>query len=597
VTYIPSAVVFYFCCRLFRYQRLWSFVAAVLFAFTYYNSVRQLGHLLLSFSYVIPLAISVCWLFLASKRLQWKSSWFIFSVLVSFLLGVSNPYSLNMFAQLLCISIAVNFWQTRDLSRLKLGLVCLGAAVAGFLSVNLDTLGYAWVHGSNPAATPRSYLQTELYALKPMEFVVPPATHNSELLASIGEKYASVALIKGEVFSPYLGIVGILCLLWMMGEFIWLLISRRNQHRPVPAHALQFFWITGYSVIGGLNNLFALAGLYLFRSTNRYSTFISTLLLFFFVSRMSLLTRHWKTASRWAVAFAILAVGLFDQLPRPITAQETRAMASAFESDAAFGAALEAALPKASMVFQLPVMRFPEGGPVRALQEYEMFRPYFFTKTLHFSFGSNQGRPRDDWQFRVEKLPPQEMVAALERYGFGAIYINRRGFADNAEGLLKNLAALGKPIILEDQNHEQVCVRLNPAAQPELPHTADNDLLNFKTGWVAEERAPDQVRHWSDGNATVKFFSEHPTPTPSHLTCMLASLSPRRVAMDFSGKTIWSGDIPAGQAVAVDVWLDAAHGNNVLRFTTDAPPVSPDGNSPLRVAFSVINLRITAAPK
>jgi len=138
---------------------------------------------------------------------------------------------------------------------------------------------------------------------------------------------------------------------------------------------------------------------------------------------------------------------------------------------------------------------------------------------------------------------------------------------------------------------------LNPSSTPELPHTDDNDLLNFKTGWVAEERAPDQVRHWSDGKAVVKFFNERSGPTPSHLTCMIASLSPRRVAIEFSGKTIWNGDIPAGQAAAVDVWLDASHGNNTLHFTTDSSPVKPDASSPLQVAFSAINLKITAAAK
>jgi len=44
---------------------------------------------------------------------------------------------------------------------------------------------------------------------------------------------------------------------------------------------MQGVWILAYSVIGGLNNLFALAGLYLFRSANRYSIFISALCLSF----------------------------------------------------------------------------------------------------------------------------------------------------------------------------------------------------------------------------------------------------------------------------------------------------------------------------
>jgi phosphoglycerol transferase len=597
VTYVPSAVVFYACCRMLRFQRLWSFVAAVLFGFTYYNSRRLLGHLLLTFSYVIPLAIVVCWVVLASKRLRWRGGWFWFCLAVSFLLGLSNPYSLNMFVQLLCLSIVLNFWRTRDLVRLKIGLMCIGAAVLGFLSVNLDTLGYAWVHGVNPAATPRNYLQTELYALKPMEFLVPPLTHNARVLADIGEKYNSVAYVKGETFSPYLGVVALICLVWMALEFLWMLNNRKAQNRRVPAYSPQCIWILAYSIIGGVNNLLALAGLYLFRSANRYSTFVSTLVLFFFASRMSVVARHWKTGTRWAVALAILALGLYDELPRPVTRQTTLDIQKEFQKDAAFGEALEKALPKGAMVFQLPVMRFPEGGPVGEVQEYEMFRPYFFTKTLRFSFGSNQGRPRDDWQFEVEQKPAPEMVAALEKYGFSAIYLNRRGSADRAEAFLKGLAGLGKPVFIEDESHDQVCIRLNPSPNPELPHSDENDLLNFKSGWVAEERIPERTQHWAGGNGTVSFFNEHRAPTPSKVTGYVGSMTARRVDIEFGGKKIWGVNVPAAQAVPIDVWLDATHGNNTLKFITDAPAAKPEGKSGPMVTFSVINLKVTAASK
>jgi len=37
-------------------------------------------------------------------------------------------------------------------------------------------------------------------------------------------------------------------------------------------------------------------------------------------------------------------------------------------------------------------------------------------------------------------MPPAEMVAALEKYGFSAIYLNRKGFPDGGESLVKSLA-------------------------------------------------------------------------------------------------------------------------------------------------------------
>jgi hypothetical protein len=363
----------------------------------------------------------------------------------------------------------------------------------------------------------------------------------------------------------------------------------------VPAHFLQSGWILAYSVIGGINCLVALGGFYLFRSTNRYSIFISGLCMFFVVSRMAVLTRKWQPGARWAAAIAILVLGLLDQLPKTTTRAETLTMKRRVENDEAFCSKMESTLPKGGMVFELPVIPFPEGGPVRTMDEYEPLRPFFFTKTLRFSYGSNKGRPRDDWQFIVEKMQPQEMVSTLERYGFSGIYLNRRGFADRAEGLLKNLGALGKTNVVEDAEREQVCVALNPSAQPELPHTDDNALVNFKRGWAAEEHAADQVRHWADGNAMAQFFNEDKSGTSFHMTGVIASLSARRVDIEFEGRNIWSREIGAGQGVPIDVWVTGKHRNNSLYFRTDAPAVYPEQGGSLAVAFGVINLRVAKA--
>lgn len=595
LSYLPSAWAFYACCRMLRYERLWSFVGAILFAFTFYNWRRHIFHLFLSFSYVVPPALVTSWLVLASRRLRFGGREFWFCVATSFVLGVSNPYNLNVFLQLLGFSIVLNWWRTRDMTRLKIGVLCIVAAAAGFISVNLDTIGYAYAHGANPAAVTRNYAQNEMNALKPMEMIVPPSDHHSELLGAIGQKYSTLAPIKGEIFSPYLGIVGMASLLWITAEFLWLLINPKNRPKRVPAHFLQWCWIMAYSVIGGVSCLVALGGFYLFRSTNRDSIFVSALCMFFLVSRMTVMARSWQPAARWAAAIGITVLGLLDQLPKSTTRTETLRMSKLADNDSTFCSAMENALPKGGMVFELPVIQFPEGGPVRAVDEYEPLRPFFFTKDLRFSYGSNKGRPREDWQFIVEKMGPAEMVSTLQRYGFSGIYVNRRGYADGAEGMLKGLAAVGKTNVVEDSRHEQVCVVLNPSSKPELPHTDDNALINFKRGWVADERAADQVRHWSGGDAMANFFNEHENGTSYHVTGVIAALSARRVSIEFEGQNIWSKEIGAGQGAPIDVWVTAKSRNNALYFKTDAPAAYPEQGGTLEVAFAAINLQITKA--
>ncbi len=87
-------------------------------------------------------------------------------------------------------------------------------------------------------------------------------------------------------------------------------------------------------------------------------------------------------------------------------------------------------------------------------------------------------------------MPVPEMVNALEKYGFGSIYINRRGYADHGEDLLKQLATTGRDQTYEDDAREQVCVILKPSATPELPHTDVRAQVLFKSGWSIKGKQP-----------------------------------------------------------------------------------------------------------
>jgi phosphoglycerol transferase len=590
--HILSAVSFYLCCRFMRYARTWSFVGAILFSFTYYHFFRGLGHLLLAYSYTVPWAILSCWIIVGSKRMKMgdKLSWVC--LVTAAVMGLSNPYNLNVYVQLLCFAILAQFLWRRRQENLKVGLWSIAVAGAAFIAINMGTLTYEWAHGKNPAGMDRHYFEAELYALKPMEFFIPPPAHNVDALAAIGDKYISSAFVRGEICSAYLGIIGIAGLLWIFAEGFLLIVRNKKRTKPFPPHALQTVWIIFYSIIGGLNCIISLAGVQYFRGTDRYSIFISAIILLFLVSKMTVWSRNWSEGKTLGIAAATLALGIFDEIPRPIAPEETILSAKIIESDKAFGKAMEEKLPPRTMVFQMPVMSFPEAVPIHNVQGYEMLRPYFVTKTMRFAFGSVRGRNREAWQWEVEKLPAADMVSALERYGFGAIYINRKGYADNGEDLLKQLAAAGRTNTFEDPARQQVCVALKPSTLPELPHTDERAQILFKSGWAVKEHTPLENREWSSGDAMLSFFSESHTPATYNLRCLIGSISGRRVSIEMDGKEIWSGQIEPGQATPVDITVIGRHGNNKIYLKTDAKPVRPK-DSNLWLAFTLVNLTIT----
>lgn len=593
--HLTAGLSFYVCGRYLRYARAVTMAGAMLYAFAYFHLWRSLPHMLVAYSYTIPLGLLTCWLVGGSRRLHWKSKPFWICVCCSALLGISNPYNLNMFLQLLVLTLAVHFLTVRRQENLKIGALCFCVAVVSFIAVNLDTLIYQFQNGKNSEAMFRAYFQSELYSLKPIDLVVPPPEHNIGLLGRLGQWYSASAWLKGELFAPYLGWVAIAGLIWLVLESLGVAVGRRCPRRfPVPM--LQVIWVFLYSVVGGLNCLLAMSGFVLFRSTNRYSIFLSALALMFLVSRLSRVSRGWSSGLRWGLAVIVTGIGLVDQVSIPAHIGKTgyhSPAAQMMRSDAAFAEAMEAKLPKNAMVFQLPLMDFPEAGNVVNAEQDEYFRPYFSSKTLRFAFGNLKGCPRDGWQREVERMPPQQMVATLERYGFGAIYLCRKGFADNGEGLLKQLAGLGKDQIIEDDLKEHVCVILNPSAKPELPESGDQALVNYKAGWSVTERTAGGLRRWTSGNARLEFFNARSPRTAYSVRCQVGSPNARQVAIRFKGKEVWRASLGAGQTAAVDIVVEAERRNNVIEFVTDTSPIPASPNSPTMIAFAVIDLKIS----
>lgn len=594
LAHLTSALAFYVVCRYLLYHRVWSVSGAILFSFIYYHLWRSLPHLVVALSYTIPLTLLSTWLLAGSRRLRWGGKPFWFCVISALLIGQSNPYNLNMYLQLSLLGLAAHWLTRRRKLNLQIGGFCLGLAVAMFFACNLDTFSYQWQHGKNTEGFFRAYFQCELYGLKPMELFVPPPEHNVGALAAVGQKYAASAWLKGEMFSPYLGLVAIGGLGWMVMAGARTVLRRTR--RRVPTHLLQTLWVLLYSMVGGLNCLMALGGVVLFRSSNRYSIFIAALALLFLVSRVNRLARRKSPGWRWGVAAAVVIAGLLDQLALPNhigRATPATALGKQVLSDRQFGAAMESLLPPGTMVFQLPVMEFPEAGWVHQASDYEMLRPYLFTKTLRFSYGNMRGRQLEAWQHEVARLSAPQMVAALEKYGFGAIYLCRKGYQDNGESLLKQIMEAGRTNLIEDEIKEQVCIRLQPAAQPEKLLTDTLALLIPRAGWTATERTTGGVRRWSAGNARLDFFNPHRSGTPYAIKCQIGSPTARLVVLRHEGREIWRGQLNAGQVAVVDAVVEATKGNNVLEFLTDTPPVPAGPNTQQVIAFAVIDLKIS----
>ncbi len=459
-----AAITFYGVARFSDCSTVSAFVAALAFGLAPFIFAQSPFHLTTEYIWHVPLFLPV-WRWASSEPgTTPQSPRFWFAVGVGFLTGLQSPYYTNILCQLTLLGAIILFCHNRSWPAFKSSLAVIGAAACAFALMNFDTWTYRAVHGPNTGALVREYKWLEIYGLKIVDMVIPPITHHSPMLADFAAAHRAAAPLQDE--GSYLGFVGLAALALLVGTAITDVVRRRAD--SIPMEAWQVLWIVLFFSTGGFNAILGSLGFTLFRTGCRYSVVILAIALMYAAQRLTALQR--ETASHkpsgslplaaYAAAAALCCVILWDQVPRAPTATATAAIARQVEADREFAAAMEAALPDRAMVFQLPIMEFPE-APVPGVPPYDHFRPYLYSKNLRYSFGSMKGRPREDWQKELGKMAFKDAVAEMKNKGFAAIYINRNGFPDRGKALEDSLLEMGytKPP-LRNATGELACIVL-----------------------------------------------------------------------------------------------------------------------------------------
>ncbi len=577
LAHLLAGFSFWYVGRELNYRPALAFSGAILFAFSHYIFARNLGHIVLTYYWHVPLMLLVSWWAYSSRPIQIKSRQWLAAIAIAAVSGAFNPYYTGMFLQFLGFAVLLHLAR-KQYHLISFPLWLIGVTAASFIIMNADTLSYSLLHGANPQVVTRNLAALELYALKIPELVFPPPYHRWHGWAEYGQShYFFPTMIKGEMGSPYLGIVGLVGLAWLAGAGLYRLLQGKLQ--LIPVHAWQTLWVLLFSLIGGINLLLGTFGFILFRGTNRYSIVILAIALLFLVRQLSR-----KCPEKWVVslAFGIAAIGLWDQLPPKVSAAQIQQTADLVQSDRNFAIELESQMQQSSMVFQLPVAAFPEIPPIHQMADYEHFRPYLFTQRLHYSYGTNKGRGDADWQIELSKLVPADMATKLEAYGFGAIMINRKGYEDKGVRLINELVNTDRPVLAD--NGELVAIRLKPAALPILPES----LPVYSEGWSEDEGD----HRWAvSSRAEIDILNNGNYPRMVTIEFTLMTLKPRNVKIGVNGKTLqtFSFGLSGAAAHLKLTPVTLVPGQNSLFVETDVPPEIPGNGDPRKISFGISN--------
>jgi len=598
LAHVTSALGFYLACRLLGYRREWACAGAAVFGFSLFIFARSLHHLSIGWAGHIPLMIVVArWAFSSSGAKTAEAtvqasgtlldrSRFLWAIGIAAITGVQHVYYTNMLVQFLGLAMLYHAFHRRW--NLALRAVAVGTvAVVAFLIVNLDTFGSRIANGPNPGALIRTYQYLEYSGFKLADLFIPPAEYWITPLGQWGNRYFAEVILKGEVpVGSFLGIVGIAAFVWLAAAALRNL-AVTPAHRP-PWEAMLGLWVVIYATVGGLNAWAGSLGFVLFRSTTRYSVYLLALALLFAVRRLSSITLQWTPEKRIAAAFAVAMVALWDQVPRTPN-EDPIQIAAAVDSDRTFAQEMESRLKPGAMVFQLPLMDFPE-CPIPGVPSYEHFRPYLYTKALRYSFGDVKGRPHSAWQNEVALLAPEEMMQRLESYGFGAICVNRGGYPDGGKELLE-AAANRAATVFESPRKDLFCILLRPSDTPVLPPPGPY----FGFGWgEAQRNAPGiQIRDCR-GNSEIVLTNPGTEPAERYIQCFLLASDEREIKLSLDGEALASARLaPQRTARVQNMKVILKPGENRLAFASDAPPVLTMKGPQL---FQLINFRVTGQP-
>ena len=601
----------YLCARWLRCRWEWALAFGVVYAFCNYN-VRWGITLSLSQTFTYPPLVLLC-AWAARKRgpLRTTNGWKILAAVLGLWLGLGNPY-LAYFAGLVAGgALLLALFRRNPWSRRIPLLVFLGCLVGCFLASNASYLGQR-LSGATGLALPRNAGDFEVYALRPLEWFVPPADHRVTALAQVGQYWMTVRHATGEFFYNYLGLVGIVALIGLLAAGL-IHVQRRQWSRLDPCLGLA--WITAFGLVGGINSWLRLAGFELFRASTRIGIF-AHVWVFFFAGLW--LTRQSRRLPRLASVLAATALTLaacWEQTPPlnddPVVGARNLARWQVYENAAA---RLEQMLPAGAAVFQLPVVPFPEAGRTIGMPDYEHALPFLASHTLRFSYGHLRASPALAWARYVSRLPVSDFVAALERAGFSALWLDKRGFswlqvneqAIAGEGveLVKALRGLGlKELVPPGPTLPVYIFQLHPAERPQAPDYHDprlqepwqesatppgQPLLRALTGWFPLEKETTKQWRWATRGAKLGLWSD--SATRVKLRFRLDGPAGSTVVLRQDVRTLQTFR-PGPELQEFE--LSLAPGLTTLEWRLNGPTFRPGGADPRELGFMVENLSVS----
>ena len=552
---------------------------ALLFSILPYHFLR-LQHVYLASYFAAPI-FSMYALQLALYRaphLPEEIRWTWTSALLIAIAAGSGVYYAFFGCLFLAAGALLGAIQARRREPLMIGAAGIAIIVTVIALSLLPNAMYHLVEGSNPLVAGRVQQEAEIYGLRISHMLLPTWGHRIGWMAAITNSYvANSPLFNESAFAA----LGLIASFGIVTAILAALFAPRERFPTLTATGILSLVGILFATFGGVGALFALLVTPELRGLNRISVFIAFFAIFSAMSLAAMLvkTRPWLGA---LVAAGIMIIGWVDQIP---VYRIIHSNPADFLRQQAFFDKIQAELPAGTPIYELPYMFFPESPALGNLSSYGLLEPYLRTRGLRWSFGEMHGRPSDVWNEKVSTLNGPALIDALAGSGFGAIYVDRRGYRGaSVDSSLS--AALGPPIA-EDAVRNIALYRLpHEVAGQSVPFV----VVGFGRGWHPEEKtAKGDPLRWSKESADLLVLN------PSHAVPLdvafnATTVQTRHLRISYGNQQLGDYVLQPGSPHKIKLKLQADAGVSKLRIDTDTPPTVDVAHAKRPISFQIGDL-------
>jgi len=607
LTFVLTSILTLYVFLEFRIRHLLAILGSIIFSFLPYHLLRGERHLFLSAYFMIPVFVGLL-LKIVSNEVHLdkslKNKPLLIGSLIALLIASSGIYYAFFAVFFLLVTILVCIIQNQNKTTILTGVFFLFVVFLGIFINLLPIIISSKQNGKTPAAVTRQASDAETYSLKFIRLFLPLKSYRIKPLSVIKEKVETMYSSSADEKTEYLGLIGSLG----FGILTLVILGYRPKLKQMDLlKNLAIFNLIGLflSISSGLGLLIALTVLPPIRAYDRISPFIAFFCLFAFLLICQQFINSAKTSKikifRYLIILALFVIGLSDQIIWYRPNYDT--IRKEFESDASFVNQIERQVPAKSMIFQLPYKQFPETGPIDRLYDYDLFKGYYHSNTLRFSYGVMKETEGDLRNISVVSLPVEHMVKTMAALDYSGIYIDRFGYQDNGQSLEKDLSKIinVKPIVSNDQRLSFFpLIKYNAVLKSRLKQKQsqkETDLLisplilKWQSGFSNFEQNGVENWRWCGETGTLTILNNTQNTIKSKIRMSIASAneeySDLQIKSSSFNETLKINSKPSPYAKDIVI----APGTYTLNFYTNAKRIAVV-NDPRIINFRVINFTI-----